>query len=49
VLKSRGMAHSNQICEFSLNDRGLHLTDDARVTTLAGAPGRRSVPARTAS
>lgn len=27
VLKSRGMAHSNQICEFLLTDRGIELRD----------------------
>jgi circadian clock protein KaiC len=27
VLKSRGMAHSNQVREFVLSDRGIHLTD----------------------
>jgi circadian clock protein KaiC len=27
VLKSRGMAHSNQVREFLLSDRGIHLTD----------------------
>jgi circadian clock protein KaiC len=27
VLKSRGMAHSNQIREFLMNDRGIELTD----------------------
>jgi circadian clock protein KaiC len=27
VLKSRGMAHSNQICEFLLTDRGVELKD----------------------
>jgi circadian clock protein KaiC len=27
ILKSRGMAHSNQIREFHLTDQGIHLTD----------------------
>ncbi len=27
VLKSRGMAHSNQMCEFLLTDRGIQLVD----------------------
>jgi circadian clock protein KaiC len=27
ILKSRGMAHSNQICEFLLTDRGIELRD----------------------
>ena len=27
VLKSRGMAHSNELCEFALTDRGLNLLD----------------------
>ena len=29
VLKSRGMAHSNELCEFVLTDRGLNLLDAA--------------------
>ena len=27
ILKSRGMAHSNQICEFLISDRGIDLSD----------------------
>jgi circadian clock protein KaiC len=27
VLKSRGMAHSNQVCEFRLSDKGIDLID----------------------
>ena len=27
ILKSRGMAHSNQICEFLITDRGIELSD----------------------
>jgi circadian clock protein KaiC len=27
ILKSRGMAHSNQVCEFILSDRGIQLQD----------------------
>jgi circadian clock protein KaiC len=27
VIKSRGMAHSNQICEFRLTDRGIEILD----------------------
>jgi circadian clock protein KaiC len=29
VLKSRGMAHSNDLREFALTDRGLHLREAA--------------------
>jgi circadian clock protein KaiC len=29
VLKSRGMAHSNERCEFVLTNHGLHLLDAA--------------------
>jgi circadian clock protein KaiC len=31
VLKSRGTAHSNRICDFELTDRGLRLADDESV------------------
>jgi circadian clock protein KaiC len=34
VLKSRGMAHSNELREFALTDQGLHMLDAA-----AGARG----------
>jgi circadian clock protein KaiC len=34
VIKSRGMAHSNQTCEFRLTDRGIELLD-----TYVGASG----------
>lgn len=27
ILKSRGMAHSNQICEFEITSQGIHLMD----------------------
>jgi len=29
VLKSRGMAHSNELCEFMLTDHGLNMLDAA--------------------
>jgi circadian clock protein KaiC len=29
VLKSRGMAHSNELCEFALTDHGLNMLDVA--------------------
>jgi circadian clock protein KaiC len=29
VLKSRGMAHSNELCEFSMTNRGLNLHERA--------------------
>jgi circadian clock protein KaiC len=29
VLKSRGMAHSNELCEFVMTNHGLHLLDAA--------------------
>ncbi|HLZ97152.1 MAG TPA: circadian clock protein KaiC [Steroidobacteraceae bacterium] len=37
ILKSRGMAHSNQVREFRLSDRGIELLDPAQ-GRLAGAP-----------
>ena len=29
VLKSRGMAHSNELCEFVMTNRGFNLRDGA--------------------
>jgi len=39
ILKSRGMAHSNQVREFRLTDRGIHLTEVyiGRGTVLTGS------------
>jgi circadian clock protein KaiC len=30
ILKSRGMAHSNKVCEFFLTDQGIHLAEACR-------------------
>src|SRR5262249_30625047 len=43
ILKSRGMAHSNQIREFILTDHGVKIRD-----VYAGRPGGFKGPARTA-
>src|SRR5581483_1164745 len=39
ILKSRGMAHSNQVREFVLSDKGIHLVDvyTGQGTVLAGS------------
>jgi circadian clock protein KaiC len=37
VLKSRGMAHSNEVREFELTDRGLQLLDTSGATRKASA------------
>ncbi|HSS59862.1 MAG TPA: circadian clock protein KaiC, partial [Candidatus Limnocylindrales bacterium] len=43
VLKSRGMAHSNERCEFVLTNHGLHLLDaDAAVHTTSDDANRGS-------
>ena len=42
VLKSRGMAHSNELREFELTDHGLDVLDAA--DRPYGASGRRRVP-----
>ena len=42
VLKSRGMAHSNEIREFVLTDRGLHVLDPASEPRRHGHRGGRS-------
>jgi circadian clock protein KaiC len=48
VLKSRGMAHSNQVREFALTDQGLHLSDapDGAGGTIAAGqiPSERTHP-----
>jgi circadian clock protein KaiC len=38
VLKSRGMAHSNELCEFVMTDRGLNLHDRAAAPQGTDAP-----------
>jgi len=37
VLKSRGMAHSNELCEFSMTNRGLNLHERASAPPGTGA------------
>jgi KaiC/GvpD/RAD55 family RecA-like ATPase len=39
VLKSRGMAHSNFICEFALSDRGLRITEQVAAHRPLAAQG----------
>jgi circadian clock protein KaiC len=46
ILKSRGMAHSNQVRQFHLTDKGIRLTDIALGTDPAPAGSSRSAPRR---
>jgi hypothetical protein len=45
VLKARGMAHSNQIREFLISDRGVDLVDACIGADAKAAHGQRSRPA----